>query len=89
MGIDYYSVVEIGLALPLFRLAYHQEIDRSSENFQTTLDSDFKCNTKIPEEACQGKSVSHQQWFSAMKQDNELKLDLQNNYKGNVYEKNT
>jgi hypothetical protein len=53
------------------------------------LDSDFKCNTKIPEEACQGKSVSHQQWFSAMKQDNELKLDLQNNYKGNVYEKNT
>lgn len=58
-------------------------------SFQTTLDSDFKCNTKIPEEACQGKSVSHQQWFSAMKQDSELKLDLQNNYKGNVYEKNT
>ncbi|EGQ76810.1 hypothetical protein HMPREF9418_1586 [Neisseria macacae ATCC 33926] len=37
MGIRYYSVVEIGLALPLFRLAYHQEIDRSSENLQTTF----------------------------------------------------
>ena len=34
------------------------------------------------------KSVGYQQWLSAMDQDGELKLDLRNSYKGNVYEKN-
>ena len=34
------------------------------------------------------KSIGHQQWLSAIDQDDELKLDLRNSYKGNVYEKN-
>jgi hypothetical protein len=34
------------------------------------------------------KLVGYQQCFSAMEQNSQLKLDLQNSYKGNVYEKN-